>query len=32
VEDSEMEELNLKPAAFHPDWNYSLLPQCTQVV
>ena len=32
VEDSEMEELNLKPAAFHPDWNYSLLPQSTQVV
>jgi hypothetical protein len=32
VEDSAMEELNLKHAAFHPDWNYSLLPQCTQVV
>jgi hypothetical protein len=32
VEDSEMQGLNLKPAAFHPDWNYSLLPQCTQVV
>ena len=24
---SEMAELNLKPAAFHGDWNYSLLPQ-----
>jgi len=29
VEDSEMEKLNLKPAVFHPDWNYSLLPQCS---
>jgi transposase len=24
---SEMAKLNLKPAAFHGDWNYSLLPQ-----
>ena len=24
---SEMAELNLKPASFHGDWNYSLLPQ-----
>jgi hypothetical protein len=28
----DMEELNLKPAAFHPDWNYSLQPQCAQLV
>ena len=27
VEDSEMEKLNLKTAVFHPEWNYSLLPQ-----
>ena len=32
VEDSEMEKLNLKPATFHPEWNYSLLPQSSQVV
>ena len=32
VQDSELAKLHLKPAAFHPDWNYSLLPQCTQVV
>jgi hypothetical protein len=32
VEDSKMKELNLKPAAFHPDWNYSLQPQCAQLV
>jgi Rhodopirellula transposase DDE domain len=24
---SEMAKLNLKPDAFHGDWNYSLLPQ-----
>ena len=27
IPDSEMAKLHLKPAAFHPDWNYSLLPQ-----
>lgn len=27
IPDSEMAKLNLKPAAFHGDWNYSLLPQ-----
>ena len=32
VEDSEMHKLHLKPAAFHPDWNYSLLPQSSKVV
>ena len=32
VEDSAMEQLHLKPAAFHPDWNYSLIPQGGQVV
>jgi transposase len=27
IPDSEMAKLNIKPAAFHGDWNYSLLPQ-----
>jgi len=27
IPESEMAKLNIKPAAFHGDWNYSLLPQ-----
>jgi hypothetical protein len=27
ISDSEMAKLNLKPAAFHGDWNYSVLPR-----